>query len=224
MSLRTKWIWLGLLTAVSLWVSAANFVSEEERKASAFWPDEVMRLGLDLQGGIHIVIGPDLDAAIRQELGTTQSEIERRLEEEKLTGVHFEVRGERLIVKPPSAPAMASVQKILDDYNTLEVEESGDYDLELTFTSSWRSEVRERAMKQAIEVLRRRIDDPETGILESVVTRKGSDKILVEIPGMSRVPDIFRQTGHLEFKIVQDAALTEALLRAKYPDGLPTGT
>jgi preprotein translocase subunit SecD/SecD/SecF fusion protein len=84
--------------------------------------------------------------------------------------------------------------------------------------------VRERAMKQAIEVLRRRIDDPETGILESVVTRKGSDKILVEIPGMSRVPDIFRQTGHLEFKIVQDAALTEELLRAKHPNGLPAGT
>jgi preprotein translocase subunit SecD len=79
-------------------------------------------------------------------------------------------------------------------------------------------------MLQSLEVLRRRIDDPLTGIPESVVTRQGQDRILVQIPGMSRVPDIFRQTGHLEFKIVQDSALTEELLRSQHPDGLPPGT
>ncbi len=224
MSLRTKWIWLGLLGLLSLWVAAANFVPEERRKASALWPDEVMRLGLDLQGGIHIVIGPDLDVAIQQELGTIQSELERRLGEAGVSGTVFDLQPGALIVKPPGASALAATEKILDDYDTVEVDKSGDYDLALELTSTWRTEVRERAMKQAIEVLRRRIDDPETGILESVVTRKGADKILVEIPGMSRVPDIFRQTGYLEFKIVQDGALTEELLRAKYPGGLPAGT
>ena len=69
MSLRTKWLLLGGLMFFALWVSAANFVPEEQRRASPLWLDDVMRLGLDLQGGIHIVIGPDLDAAIRQELG-----------------------------------------------------------------------------------------------------------------------------------------------------------
>ena len=85
-------------------------------------------------------------------------------------------------------------------------------ELSLTLTPHWVKEVRERAMLQALEVLRRRIDDPGTGIPESVVTRQGTDRILVQIPGMSRVPDIFRQTGFLEFKIVRDFALTEALL------------
>ena len=226
MSLRAKWLWLGALLLLGLWVSVANFVPEETRKASALWPDEVMRLGLDLQGGVHIVIGPDLDAAIQQELGNTQKELKRRLDEDGVSGVAFdqEARPETLLVKPPSASALAAVEKILEEYETLAIERSGDYDLALSFTDTWYTEVRERAMKQAIEVLRRRVDDPDTGILESVVTRKGSDKILVEIPGMSRVPDIFRQTGHLEFKIVQDAALTEELLRAKYPDGLPAET
>jgi protein-export membrane protein SecD len=226
-SLRTKWIWIALLAVFGIWITAGNFIPEEQRKATRLWLDDtVMRLGLDLRGGIHIVIGPDLEAAIRQRLGATQNRLEARFSEDKISGVLFDLQPGRLVVKPPSAPASESVQRILEEpeFDTLEVEAEGDYALAVTFTDAWRQQVREEAIEQAIDVLRRRIDDPETGILESTVTRKGTDKILVEIPGMSRVPDIFRQTGHLEFKIVRDIAPSEELLRRKYPDGLPAGT
>jgi preprotein translocase subunit SecD len=76
-------------------------------------------------------------------------------------------------------------------------------------------------------VIRRRVDDPATGIQESVVTRQGSSRILVQIPGVSVVPDIFKQTGFLEFKIVKESEGTEnaeQLLRARHPDGLPPDT
>ena len=64
--------------------------------------------------------------------------------------------------------------------------------------SSWRTEeVHERAILQVLEVYRRRVDDPQTGIPESVVTRQGRDRVLIQFPGISRVPDIFRKTGHL---------------------------
>ncbi len=224
MRLRTKWILIGLLALVSGWLAAANFIPEKQREASAFWPDQVMRLGLDLRGGIHIVIGPDLDVAIEQELAAIKSQLETRLTDDGVTGVLFVVEPRQLLVKPTTAPDHDAVQKVLDEYDTVEVADVGDYDLAVTLTSDWVKEVRERAMLQSLEVLRRRIDDPETGIPESVVTRQGDDRILVQIPGMSRVPDIFRQTGHLEFKIVQDAALTEELLRANHASGLPEGT
>lgn len=224
MSLRTKWIWIGVLALFSAWYSAANFVPEARREQSLAWPDQVMRLGLDLRGGIHIVIGPDLEVAVTQELTAIRNQLAARLEEDAVTGVQFVVEPERLIVRPATAPDRAAVEKVLSDYETVDVDDAGDYDLAVTLTSDWVREVRERAMLQSLEVLRRRIDDPETGIPESVVTRQGDDRILVQIPGMSRVPDIFRQTGHLEFKIVIDAAVTEALLRAKYPSGLPPGT
>jgi preprotein translocase subunit SecD len=223
-TLRTKAILLGLLALFSVWISAANFVPEQQRVASPYWPDDVMRLGLDLRGGIHLVIGPDLDVAIQQELTAIKTQLETRLEDDKVSGVRFLVEPPRLLVKPATAPDRAAVQKILDEYDTLDVDESGEHDLVVTLTSAWVKEVRERAMLQSLEVLRRRIDDPLTGIPESVITRQGTDRILVQIPGMSRVPDIFRQTGHLEFKIVQDTALSEELLRAKHADGLPEGT
>ena len=224
MSLRAKWIWIGLLTFVSAWYSAANFVPDKQRAESSLWPDEVMRLGLDLRGGIHIVIGPDLDVAIEQELVAIKSQLETRLADDKVTGVSFVVQRDRLLVKPATAAERATLQRVLDDYQTIEVDDSDEHDFVVTLTSKWQKEVRDRAMLQSLEVLRRRIDDPLTGIPESVVTRQGTDRILVQIPGMSRVPDIFRQTGHLDFKIVQDYALSEELLRAKHPEGLPAGT
>ena len=224
MRLRTKWILLGLLVSFSVWMSAANFIPEETRKATLAWPDEVMRLGLDLRGGIHIVIGPDLDVAIEQELTTIQKRTAADLESKGTTGVQFLIEPKQLLVKPATASDRDAARELLEEDDRVAVSDVGDYDLSVTLTGDWIQEVRERAMLQALEVLRRRIDDPIAGIPESVVTRQGDDRILVQIPGMSRVPDIFRQTGHLEFKIVQDYAPTEDLLRKKHPQGLPAGT
>ena len=83
-------------------------------------------------------------------------------------------------------------------------------------------------MEQVLEVLRRRIADPVKGIPDSVVTRQGEDRVLVQIPGgqidRSRARELLRVTGFLEFKIVHDSAPTEELLRARFPDGLPPDT
>ena len=76
-------------------------------------------------------------------------------------------------------------------------------------------------MDQVLEVLRTRITDPLKGIADSVVTRQGDDRVLVQIPGgqvdRESLRDLVRVTGFLEFKIVRDAAQNEELLRAKYP-------
>jgi len=86
-----------------------------------------------------------------------------------------------------------------------------------------RQQVREQGMSQVLEVLRRRIGDPMKGIPDSVVTRQGDDRVLVQIPGGSvdraRAREMLRVTGFLEFKIVRDSAPTEELLLDKYPDG-----
>jgi preprotein translocase subunit SecD len=209
-------VWLG-------WYVLASFYDDATRKAAWWLPDSGLRLGLDLQGGVHIVIGPDLEAAIQHEWASIQDGIERGLEREQVSGVRF-VRTEGELRVQPATPAdAAAVRKLLQDDGRLTVRQDG-ADLVLSLTDEWAREVRERAMLQALEVLRRRIDDPQTGIPESVVTRQGQDRILVEIPGVDRVPDIFRKTGFLEFKIVRDAAPNEELLRAKHPDGLPEGS
>jgi preprotein translocase subunit SecD len=223
LSLRTRILavavgvlWLG-------WFVLGSFFSDEQRKAAWWLPENALRLGLDLRGGVHIVIGPDLLVATEHEIGTIQDGLERGLEREKVTGVRFVRSGEELRIQPGAPAAAEAVRKLATDDSRFSLRADG-ADLVLKLEPTWAAEVRERAMLQALEVLRRRIDDPQTGIPESVVTRQGRDRILIEIPGVDRVPDIFRKTGFLEFKIVQDAAPSEELLQAKHKDGLPPST
>ena len=224
MSLRWRLITVGALVLLFGYLAVSNFVPEERRVEAWWWPDDGLRLGLDLKGGIHMVIGPDLDVAIGQELSAIRSSLESDFEDRDVGGTHMVVTGDRLQINPNGPSDAQVIREVLASYDTVNVRDEGDYQMVLRLTSDWLAEVRERAMLQALEVLRRRVDDPQTGIPESVVTRQGRERILVQIPGVSRVPNIFRQTGHLEFKIVQDSAASEDLLRAKYENGLPEGT
>jgi preprotein translocase subunit SecD len=222
-SLRTRILGVAFLVLWVGWFALGSFFPDEQRKASWWLPDSAIRLGLDLRGGVHIVIGPDLEVAVAHELSVIQDGLERALERKQVTGTRFVASATELRVQPGAPADAAALREELEDDQRVTLREDG-ADLVLTLTPDWTREVRERAMLQALEVLRRRIDDPQTGIPESVVTRQGQDRILIEIPGVDRVPDIFRKTGYLEFKIVQDQAPTEELLRAKHPDGLPAGT
>jgi preprotein translocase subunit SecD len=224
-SLRWRAIAVALLVVLATWLTLSNLVPEERRKEAWWLPDEGMRLGLDLQGGIHMVIGPDLETAVRHELSAIRASLEADLEKDGVTGTQLRVEGDALHVLPAAPTETERIRARLGKYETVRVAtEPGGRGLVVRLTDRWLGEVRERAMLQALEVMRRRVEDPQTGIAESVVTRQGRDAILVQIPGVSRVPDIFRQTGFLAFKIVQDAAGSDELLRARHPQGLPEGT
>jgi preprotein translocase subunit SecD len=221
MSLRWRAGMVVALVALFAYLTAANFVPEE-RRAEAWWlPDEGVRLGLDLRGGIHMVISPDLVVALSQELNTIRNGLESQLEEKGIVTSRLALANGRIEVAPQSISDAAALREAVDDLEVVKVSDLGEGLLSLELTSDWQDEVRERAMLQTLEVLRLRVDDPATGIQESVVTRQGQDRILVQIPGVSRVPDIFNQTGFLEFKIVDDSDLSEELLLARLPDGVP---
>ena len=120
-----------------------------------------------------------------------------------------------------------AIREAASDTGVLEERDSDENRSSYVLTDDWRQEIRERTMLQVLEVLRRRIDDPVRGIPDSVVTRQGKDRVLVQIPGgqidRGRARALLGSTGFLEFKIVADGAQNEELLRARYPDGLPDG-
>jgi preprotein translocase subunit SecD len=210
------------------WLTAANFFPAQTRDSSPLLPDEVMRLGLDLQGGIHWVLGVKLGAAEQHELEYLSSAIERNAEDGGYQLEKVSVEQGKLVVQAASAADLQEVRAFADEHGGLDVVSESDNTLVLALSKSWRKEVRERGMSQVLEVLRRRIDDPVTGIPESVITRQGDDRILVQIPGgeaeREKARGLLKTTGFLEFKIVRDSAQSVELLEAKYPDGLPEGT
>jgi preprotein translocase subunit SecD len=211
---------LGILTL-------ANFVPAEVRQASPFLPNAGLRLGLDLQGGIHWILGVQLDEAVAHELDYVRGGIQGAADDGDFAVAAVAVEGDRVVVEAAGEQDLAKLREWASDRGGLEVRAESGRRLELGLEAAWRDQVRERGMEQVLEVLRRRIDDPVTGIPESVVTRQGEDRILVEIPGgqieRSRAREMLRVTGFLEFKIVQDQDKTEELLLARYEGVAPEG-
>jgi preprotein translocase subunit SecD len=219
------------VTALVLWFSfltVANFVPKEKRLASPLLPDDGMRLGLDLQGGIHWVLGVKLEEAEHQELVFLRESLEATAGEEDFALESVLVEGNRLVVVAADAAAREKAREWAERSGALAGQPADGNRLEYKLNSNAVAAVRKRGMDQVLEVLRQRITDPLKGIADSVVTRQGEDRVLVQIPGgqvdRASARDLLRVTGFLEFKIVRDLAQSEELLRAKYPDGLPAGT
>jgi preprotein translocase subunit SecD len=220
----------GLVLAVVLgltYLTASNLAEPGTRMRAWWLPDTAMRLGLDLRGGIHWLLGVKLEAAIDHELDYLVGQLEEDLEERELPVGAVVRDGSGLVVNVGSGDA-AKVRQALEEWTQLEPAGGDATQLRYVLTEAWQREVRETGMLQVLEVMRRRIEDPQTGIPESVVTRQGSDRILIQIPGgeveREQARKLLDQTGFLEFKIVRDQDRSEDLLRARYPDGLPAGT
>ncbi len=203
MSLRGRMIWVSAVLLLFGYYAIANFASEETRIESPWVPDNDLRLGLDLRGGIHWVIGVKLGATEEHELSFLKNLLEDSLESDNVVVGATDVVDQQLRVETFTSEARDAVRAWFGD--TDQLVEVGSNPEMLTFELSElrRQQVREQGMSQVLEVLRRRIDDPMKGIPDSVVTRQGDDRVLVQIPGGSvdraRAREMLRVTGFLEF-------------------------
>jgi preprotein translocase subunit SecD len=215
------------LVLLFAFITAANFVDKETRVASGIWPDDGLRLGLDLQGGIHWVVGVELDVAVEHELEFQRDGILNFLAEDGVVPSSNGLEDGHLMLTAANDEDAAKIRKYADESGILNEEGSEGNNLKFVLTDDWVKEIRERTMAQVLEVLRRRIDDPVRGIPDSVVTRQGTDRVLVQIPGgqidRGRAAKLLKSTGFLEFKIVLDQAGSEQALLDRYPEGLPEG-
>ncbi len=221
-----KWRASSILALILIfsYIAVANFVPKEERQQSEFWPDDGIRLGLDLQGGINWVVGVQIREAVQHELEFLRDALVETLTDQGIEVENAVVENGKLEIQGIRPEALEAVQGAAGEIGSLErVPDSQGVEL-YQLTADWNQEIRERTMAQVLEVLRRRIDDPVRGIPDSVVTRQGNDRVLVQIPGgqidRNRARDLLKSTGFLEFKIVLDTGESEAALLGRYPNGI----
>ena len=218
-----------VLATVALFsfLTAANFIDEETRLASPVLPDDGLRLGLDLQGGIHRVMGVKLEEAELQELVYLKDALLEESEDDAQLGVANAIVEDGVLIVTPRGDG-AAAKEWASDTGSLALASEATGRLEYELSDVARQDVRERGMEQVLEVLRLRIADPINGIPDSVVTRQGDDRVLVQVPGgqidRERLGKLLDVTGFLEFKIVRDEADNEELLSERYASGLPQGT
>jgi preprotein translocase subunit SecD len=166
-----------------------------------------INLGLDLSGGIHLVLQVETDDAVKAELDDAMRRLVSVAESE---GVNIEsgtVEPERLrfVVPVPADADRSALRDIAGDYLPEYDVNAGSDTWTFTFKPNIERDVRDLAVRQALETIRNRVD--QFGVAEPVIQRQGleSDRILIQLPGVddpTRVKEIISHTAFLEWKEV----------------------
>jgi len=207
-SLHTRAVVYGLVIVLGLLSALPNLLSPTLSGMLPDWYQQnTVSLGLDLQGGSHLLLEADIQElfaseheAIAAELTTALREADIRYGRLQMTdkGIELPVR------QPERVPEAASLARKLatgtpDGTRRFDVDTNGGR-LVLTLTESWRSGISRDAVERSLEVVRRRLD--ETGLVEPSITRQGSDGILVQMPGVadpSEIRELLGTTAKMTF-------------------------
>jgi preprotein translocase subunit SecD len=169
-------------------------------------PSEVLTLGLDLQGGLHLVLGIDFTEVQRDAITKLKNQLQEVAERENQKDYKYEVNNkDEIVIQYPSGSG-ANVSDLVVKFfpDILEFRNQTDNQALIAIHPNHENEVRKRAIDQSLETLRNRID--EFGIAEANISPQGTDKIQVQFPGVSdptRIKDIIARTAKLSFQIVR---------------------
>ncbi len=171
-----------------------------------------LKLGLDLKGGVHLVLKPDLEKALENQFQLYLQDLKDKAS--KLGIVYdVEVSGTKAVFKfYREKDAKAFKNEVLKDFKEIEasspVKKGKIIEIEVKLSPERISYIKKHLLNQVLEVIRNRVD--QFGVSEAIVTTQGTDKIVVELPGIKdpdRAIRIIGQTAQLEFKLVDEDAM-----------------
>lgn len=207
---RGRLLLIFALCFAGLWFAAANFIPQKALdRLPGFFYKEQISLGLDLQGGSSILLGVDLKNIVKDYMGSLLDEMRRvfrkerigymNLRLENLDSIKFTLRNVSQKEK-----ALQLVHQMLPDI-AIEVKDNQDITVRVSTAAFKKRE--EGAVKQSIEIVRRRID--EMGTKEPSIQQQGENRILVQLPGVgdpAQVREILGRTARLTFRLLHPSA------------------
>jgi preprotein translocase subunit SecD len=186
-------------------------------------PKKTINLGLDLQGGIHLVLGVDVDKALEAQVERAGDTIRGDLERKGIAVTRIERRGPtELQIQLASPQQWKDAQAVWNDMGVFDVKEADHATGRVVLTLKPReaAQLRDLAVRQGLETIRNRID--QFGVAEPSIQQQGDNRILIQLPGVQdpeRAKALIGKTALLEFKLVDDKVDPEAALRGTVPDG-----
>ena len=168
---------------------------------------KTINLGLDLQGGIHLVLGVDVDKALEAHVERAGDTVRAELQKKGIVVSRTERRGVgELVVQLASGQnwdtALQTVGDVLPAFDRKEADQ-GAGRITLTLKPREANEIRTLAVRQGLETIRNRID--QFGVSEASIQQQGENRILVQLPGVqdpARAKALIGKTALLEFKLV----------------------
>ncbi len=181
-----------------------------------------MNLGLDLQGGIHLVLEVEAEKAVESATDRLLNEVSEGLAKLAIPGLEVhKLAHDQLVVKFPDAGRSDAVAEAMKAFASL-VPVGGKGGTELTYKLDDQrvQRIMENALDQALETIRNRVD--QFGVAEPTIQRQGSRNIVVELPGIKepeRAIQLIGRTARLEFRLVDEQHSVDEALKGKVPEG-----
>lgn len=201
--------------------SAPNLLSREQADKLPGWMQPVT-LGLDLQGGSHMLLEVDVAAVAREQLTALVESARNALRKEKIRYADLGVTGGAVSVRILDAADHERARKLLRelDPQQTEIEMRDDGAATLRYTEQAETARRNAAVDQSIEIVRRRVD--ELGTREPTIQRQGANRILVQLPGVDdpdRIKQLLGKTAKLTFHLVDDSVTAAEAAAGRVPPG-----
>jgi preprotein translocase subunit SecD len=175
-------------------------------------PKDKIQLGLDLQGGLHLVLEVQVDKAVERALERTAEAVRKDLRAKGVSVVSAEPvaqQGLRLVFS--QAPELSVVQEVVRSYVEAPVEQQTPQVWTVNFPAAELRQIRTSAVDQALEKIRNRID--AFGVSEPSISKQGTNRIVVQLPGLQdpqRAIELIGKTAQLELKLVHSRATPDA--------------
>jgi preprotein translocase subunit SecD len=186
-----------------------------------------MYLGLDLRGGVHFMLQVDMPAALTKKAESLAGDIRTGLREKNVRHSGISRNNQTIEIRFREMATLEAAQRVIQDQfldlQTTSAPDGADFKLTAVINPVAAKRVQEQAIKQNITTLHNRIN--ELGVAEPVIQQQGTDRIVVQLPGVqdtAKAKDILGRTATLEIRMVDDSAEARS---AEFGNGpVPFGT
>ncbi|HEY2210710.1 MAG TPA: protein translocase subunit SecD [Bradyrhizobium sp.] len=228
----TRWKALAIiLTALVVCLCAVpNFFPEATVKTWPKWAQRHLVLGLDLQGGSHILLEVDSNSVKKDKLDQVRDDVRRTLRDAKIGYTGLAVRNDSVEVRVKDTDLQNALTKLRElsqplggllgssGQRSLEVSDAGGGLIRLTVPPAAITERVRQSVEQSIQIVERRVN--ELGTVEPLIQRQGTDRILVQVPGLqdpTRLKELLGKTAKLDFRMVDLTVPADQALQGRVP-------
>jgi SecD/SecF fusion protein len=228
---KTTLIWL--VTFASIVIALPNVLPQKALDSLPSWfPRSMMTLGLDLQGGSHIMLKLERGDIVKERLNTIVDDVRSKLREKNIGYSSLNGSGQVVRVTIRDAAQIDAAREALKELaqpittgaltgasiTEVNIESGENGQLRLTLTDQGIDYRVASAVSQSIEVVRRRVD--ELGTTEPVIQRQGADRLIVQVPGLQdpqRLKNLLNQTAKLSFHLVDTSMPVSEAISGRPP-------